>query len=315
MAADVAVIIVTWNVKELVLDALRTLYADLAGSGLTAHVIVVDSASADSTSDAVAKAFPQAQVIASTENLGFSRANNMAMRELGFGRGLAAENLPKAVFLLNPDTLTHTGAVRTLYDVLHAAPDIGLVGPSLTYGDGSFQHGAFMFPGLRQIWTEFFPTPGRFMEGAFNGRYPRTLYAAGKPFAVDFTLGAAMMLRREVIEQTGMFDEGFFMYCEETDWAWRIRRAGWQIMLVPAAHITHLGGQSTTQIRPKSVLNLWTSRMRLYRKYYPRWKVLAAKALVYLGMGRKAREAFHDTSLTPESRAALLDAYEAVQRL
>ena len=79
---------------------------------------------------------------------------------------------------------------------------------------GSFQHGAFIFPGLRQIYTEFFWTPGRFIEGQFNGRYPRSYYAGSEPFEVDFTLGATMMLRREVILQTGGFDEDFFMYCE-----------------------------------------------------------------------------------------------------
>ncbi len=76
------------------------------------------------------------------------------------------------------------------------------MGAALEYGDGSFQHSAFMFPGLRQLWVELFPTPGRFYESAFNGRYDRTLYESGQPFAIDFPLGAAFMLRREVIQQT-----------------------------------------------------------------------------------------------------------------
>ena len=164
---------------------------------------------------------------------------------------------------------------------------VGVVGARLTYADGSFQHSAFKFPDLGQIWTEFFPTPGRFIEGGFNGRYEKDSYAGDKAFPVDFTLGATMMLRRDVLLETGLFDEDFFMYCEEVDWAWRIRNAGWEILCVPQAHVTHLGGQSTSQVRPRSLVNLWTSRLHLYEKHYPKWKLWLAKRLVMLGMRRK----------------------------
>jgi hypothetical protein len=166
---------------------------------------------------------------------------------------------------------------------------VGLVGARLSYEDGDFQHSAFMFPGLRQLWVEFFPTPGRLINSGFNGRYPRWLYDFGKPFTVDVPLGATWMLRREVILQTGMFDEQFFMYCEEIDWAWRIERAGWLAKCVPAAHVTHLEGRSTQQVRPQSVINLWTSRLHLFRKHYPRWKLWIARQMIAIGMTRKAR--------------------------
>jgi GT2 family glycosyltransferase len=219
--------------------------------------------------------------------------------------------LPKAVYLLNPDTITQPGATRTLYDALLSESKLGLVGAQLAYADGSFQHSAFAFPGLRQLWVDFFPAPGRWIEGRFNGRYPRAWYAAGVPFAVDCILGATMMLKREVIAQTGMFDEQFFMYCEEIDWAWRIHKAGWEVKLVPAAHVTHLVGQSTVQVRPRSVVDLWTSRMRLYRKHYPLWKLLAAKGLVAVGMRRKMRH-------LPEQagdRDGLRSAYQTVYQM
>jgi hypothetical protein len=311
--ADLAVVIVTWNVRELVLQALRSLLADLDTSGLDADVYVVDSASSDGTAQAVAAAFPRVRVIASAENLGFARANNRALREIGFAlnrpephpqtpstRGEGASNvLPRAVYLLNPDTITQPGATRQLYDALMNAPDVGLVGAQLAYEDGSFQHSAFGFPGLRQLWVEFFPTPGRLVEGRFNGRYPRALYAAEQPFDAECVLGATMMLRRAVIEQTGGFDEAFFMYCEEIDWAWRIRKAGWRVQCAPAARVVHLAGKSTSQARPQSVINLWTSRLRLYAKHYPAWKLWLARVLVSLGMTRKLRQ-----SDQPDVRAA-----------
>jgi N-acetylglucosaminyl-diphospho-decaprenol L-rhamnosyltransferase len=300
---DLSVVIVTWNVRALVLDALSSLYADLATSGLSHEVWVVDCASSDGTAAAVAEAFPQVRLIASRENLGFGRGNNTALKQIGFGD---SQTLPKAVYLLNPDTITQPGATRALYDALFAAPKIGLVGAQLAYEDGSFQHGAFGFPGLRQLWVEFFPTPGRFIEGRFNGRYPRALYDAGQPFPVDFVLGATMMLRREVIQQTGMFDESFFMYCEEIDWAWRIHKAGWLVQSVPAARVTHLAGKSTGQARPQSIINLWTSRLHLYDKHHPRWKAWAARRLIALGMARKLRR---------ETDPALRAAYQRVQEL
>ncbi len=310
---DLAVVIVTWNIRDLALNALATLYADLEAHGPLAEVYVVDSASADGTAQAIADAFPQVQLIASQENLGFGRANNLALHRMGFGdTGLPAAPKPKAIYLLNPDTLTVPGATRALYEALLAESRIGLVGAQLAYEDGRFQHGAFRFPGLRQLWAEFFPTPARLYDSAFNGRYSRRLYEVGKPFRVDFTLGATMMLRREVIEQTGMFDEQFFMYCEEIDWAWRIHTAGWDVCCVPAARIIHLSGQSTGQARPQSFIHLWASRLRLYEKHHPAWKSGLARRMVALGMRRKMRQL---GDCPAAQRAALLEAYKTVERM
>lgn len=304
--SDLVVILVTWNVRELVLDAVNSLREDLAESELDAEIIVVDSASCDGTVDVIAHQFPDVKVIASAENIGFGRANNLGMRSIGFGN-LAESDLPRAVYLLNPDTITRPGATRALFDALMAHATIGLVGAGLTYGDGSFQHGAFTFPGLRQLWTEFFPVPGRLYESRFNGRYPRAWYAQGQPFDVDFPLGATMMLRREVILQTGMFDENFFMYCEEIDWAWRIRQAGWRVQCVPAAQVVHLSGQSTGQVRPQSILNLWSSRLRLYRKHLPFWKFWIARVMIAAGMRHKRQQ--------EAASPAVIDAYRQVEQI
>jgi GT2 family glycosyltransferase len=302
---DLAVIVVTWNVREMALAAVDSLLADLESAGLSSRVIVVDSASADGTVDALRSRFPTIDLIPSDVNLGFVRANNLALRQLGFEQGQPVDQLPRAVYLLNPDTLTHPGATRKLFDALMSDSRIGLVGARLEYGDGTFQHSAFMFPGLSQLWVEFFPTPGRWIEGRFNGRYPRRLYDGADPFEVDFVLGATMMFKRDVIERVGMFDEGFFMYCEEIDWAWRIRRAGWSVCCVPDARVTHFGGASSGQARPQTIRHLWESRLRLIDKHYPRWKALMARRLIALGMARRMRTA------VPESAAA----YAHIRRL
>ncbi len=309
--ADLAVILVTWNVRALALKALRSLFADLNASGPDAVVYVVDNASTDGAADAIASEFPQVSLIVCAENLGFVRANNLALRSIGFPDA-DAERLPRAVYLLNPDTITQPGATRTLYDALMADEALGLVGARLAYGDGSFQHSAFAFPGLSQLWAEFFPTPGRLIEGRFNGRYPRALYEAGSPFPVDFVLGATMMLRREAVRQVGLMDELFFMYCEEIDWAWRLHRAGWGVKCVPAARVVHLGGQSTSQARPASLVHLWTSRLRLFQKHLPAWKAAVARRLIAIGMRVRIRQA---RSLPDGERAGLLDAYRRIYRM
>lgn len=308
MTRDLAVLIVTWNVRELVIEALRSLYADLASSGLDASVHLADCASSDDTVAAVRAAFPQADLVASPLNLGFAGGNNLLLRRIGFGDDPSAnpDDLPRAVYLLNPDTFVHPGAVRSQFDALMADPFCGIAGARLQYGDGSFQHGAFAFPGLRQLWAEFFPTPGRLIEGGFNGRYRRALYDGGQPFPVDCVLGASMMIRREAILETGIFDPAYFMYCEEVDWAWRIQKAGFEAVCVPDALITHYVGKSTGQARPRSILNLWTSRFHLYAKHYAHWKQRAARRLIAAGMARRAAQA-HDADVQA--------AYLAVRRM
>ncbi len=306
-APALAVVLVTWNVRQLALDALTALIEDLETQGPSdCQVWVIDNASKDGTAEAVTQRFPQVRLIASEHNLGFGAGNNLALRAMGFGQHSSGQ-LPRAVYLLNPDTRTQPGATRALYDALFAAPAVGLVGAQLSYEDGSFQHSAFQFPGLRQLWAEFFPLPGRLIEGRFNGRYPRAWYTAGQPFAIDFPLGATMMLRREVIESTGMFDEKYALYCEEIDWAWRIHKAGWDVLCVPMARVTHLEGRSSDQARPESAIRLWQSRLRLYRKHHSSWRVWLARQLIMRGLQRRIQHL-----RASEQDSALVDAYESI---
>lgn len=312
---QLAIVIVTWNVRDLVLDAIQTAREDVTRHGLETEIWVVDNASADGTADVVRERFSDVRLEASQRNLGFAAGNNLALRSMGFGQSRPVATLPRAVFLLNPDTLVQPGAISALFDALFAAPDVGLVGAQLAYGDGSFQHSAFGFPGVWQTVIDLLPVPGRLYASRLNGRYPPACYAGAQPFEVDHVLGATMMLRREVIEQVGMFDEHFFMYCEEIDWAMRIWQAGWRILCVPQARITHLEGQSTAQVRPESYLNLWKSRFMLYEKHYAPLKVAAIRAVVRLGMRRRIRQAESDSALAPEARAALVGAYRAAAHL
>lgn len=331
---DLAIIIVSYNVCELLAGCLESVFAGLTKSpGLQASVIVVDNASADGSAAMVAGRFPQARLLASQENLGFAGGNNLALQALGF-RPAGAEAMPRAeiapgrlasadrparprhVLLLNPDTVVEGHALLELVSFLDGKLQAGACGAQLAHPDGRFQHAAFRFPGLWQIAFDFFPPPGRLnqpvLDSRWNGRYSRRLYAGSHPFPVDFVLGAALMVRAEAIEQVGLLDEGYFMYCEEMDWQQRLHRAGWAVYCLPAARVLHYGGASTSQFRGPMVVALWRSRLRYFQRYHGRSFNWLARKLIGQGAAVEARRA---RRLQPPDLAQRLAAFDQVRRL
>lgn len=284
-AGRLAVIIVSYNTRDLLRRCLQSLRDEIDA---TARVIVVDNASADGSAAMAATEFPWVEVIPAGRNLGFAAGNNLALRTLGF-ESSDPPALPEAVLFLNPDTEVRPGAIARLQQFLQGTPRAGVVGPALVYPDGRFQHSAFHFPTLWQIWFDFFTWPGRYVESSLNGRYPRAQYAAGAPFRVDHPLGAAFMVRAAAICQVGLMDEGFFMYAEEIDWCLRARRAGWDCYCLPTAVVVHHSGGSTRQCRRSMEEALWRSRFRLFEKHYGPLFVAAARALVHWGSRQQAR--------------------------
>jgi N-acetylglucosaminyl-diphospho-decaprenol L-rhamnosyltransferase len=285
-----SVVIVSWNVRELLARCLSSLLADLEASHLDARIIVVDNASRDGTPDLIRSQFPRVELIARVDNLGFAGGNNVGLRTCGFDTDNVAVR-PAACFLLNPDTEVQPGAIKTLLDTLYSHPDSAIVTSRLSYGDGSFQHSAFHFPGLGQLYIDLFQVPGRVYESRWNGRYPRRLFDGYEPFEIDTPLGAVMLLRCEAIEQVGIFDEGFALYCEEIDWAARFKEAGWKNLCAPTAHIVHHSGQSTSQVQVESFVKLWTSRYRLHTKHPQFAPLWLARRIVIAGMKRKQKDA------------------------
>lgn len=288
--ARLAVIIVSWNVRELLERCLTALRADLQHSGLASAVYVVDNASTDGSADAVRERYPWVELVAAEENLGFVRGNNLILDRL-------RSDPPELLWLLNPDTEVQPGCTETLARFFTAHPHAGMAGPRLLNADGSLQHSAFRFPGLAQPLADLGLLPPRLYETRLNGRYPRQCYDAGQPFRIDHPLGAAMMVRGDAFAQVGGLDERFFMYCEEIDWAWRIHKAGWDVWLVPEAQVVHFGGASAGQARAETTAHLWESRARLYHKH--------RGALTRAVVGTLVRRHFsRQTPATPEWAAA-----------
>lgn len=303
--SDLAVVMVTWNVREWALRALGSLVSALEHSGLSAAVWVVDNASTDGTPEAIRSTYPTVQLIANPINRGFAAANNQALRAMGFPD---SPSTPRYVWLLNPDTEVQGEAPAVLIRFMESVPRAGVCGPRLIYPDGRFQHSAFEFPGLVQLLLDLFPLHPRLLETRLNGRYPRAWYARGKPFPIGHPLGAAMMVRGEAIRSVGLLDEGYWIYAEEVDWCWRMARAGWERYCVPEAVVVHAGGESARQARPEMLRALWASRLRLYRRHYPSWKFRLACRLVAFGAGVRARSSARED-------AALRAAYEDVRRM
>ena len=287
------VIIVSWNVRDLLMACLRSLRADLERAGLTADIWVVDNGSTDGTPEAVARDFPAVRLIARRDNPGFAAANNQALR------AALDASPPRYFWLLNPDTEVLPGATAALIAAMETHPRVGVAGAKLLYPDGNLQHSAFRFPGLVQLAFDLFPFPPRLYETRLNGRYPRRLYNGDVPFFVDHPLGAAMMVRRETVEQVGLLDEEYRIYCEEIDWCWRMRRAGWRALCVPTARVVHHAGRSTGQVPVPSFVHLWTSRARLYARHHGPVTRHLARILVRVGMRRRMRRA------TPEWQEAI----------
>lgn len=339
-----SVIIVSYNVRELLRRCLQSVEASarLSADWLAVDISVVDNASRDGSAQMVADEFPHIDLVASPENLGFPRANNLALRRLGFAqhasvldspcppsRGAGSEATPDFVLLLNPDTEVVDDALGKMASFLRDTPRAGACGPRLHYPDGVLQHAAFAFPGLAQVVLDLYPLEdlpgfGRLrrwlLESRLNGRYPRRQWMGAMPFPVGFVLGAALMARRESIDAAGLMDESFFMYCEEMEWCLRMEQAGLPGFAVPTAQVVHHEGRSSSQVRWKSFERLWASRFRFFRLHadrYPRHFYVCLLLLVRFGLDWKggiARRRFAQGRLAGDLLAEELSAYREILR-
>lgn len=252
---DVSVVVVSYNVRELVCRCLDSI--DAATYGLTVEQVVVDNASTDGSVELIETRHPDVRLIASDRNLGFGAANNLGFRQV---RG-------RFVLLLNPDAELRPGALETLVAFLDRHPDVGVVGPRLRFPDGSVQPSRRRFPTLATLLIES-AAPSRWWDG-----WPalRRFYVADRPDDqtqdVDWLVGAALLIRREALEGIGGFDERFFMYSEELDLARRIRERGWRLVYHPAAEVVHHEGKSSEQNLARRAMLFNESKARYAAKW------------------------------------------------
>jgi Predicted glycosyltransferases len=264
---DVSVIVVSWNVWSWLAPCLRSIRQALGR--LEGEIIVVDNASTDGTPERVREAFPEVRLLINPANRGFPAANNQGM---AVARG-------RYFFLLNPDTIVLDQAIEELVTFADAHPDVGVVGPQLLNPDGSVQSSRRRFP---TFWTALFESTW------WQPWAPRSIlthyYVLDRPDheiqEVDWVTGAAMLVRREVVERVGPMDEGFFMYAEELDWCRRIRQAGWRVFYYPPAKVIHYGGRSSDQVPALQHLAFQRSKIRYFRKHHGTWAAAALRAFL-----------------------------------
>ena len=228
--AELSVIIVNYNTRDMTLKCLRSVFAEI--EAVDAEVFVVDNASQDGSVEAIQEQFPSVRLIASDTNLGFGAANNRAMK-IATGAQL---------LLLNSDAFPRQGSIRTLMETLDHLPRVGVLGPRLLNEDGSLQTSCFRFPSPLHCWRENLWLSALLRNSERFGDYRR--WAHDTERTVDSVIGACMLVRREAYQQVGGFDETFFMYSEETDWQRRMSDAGWLISFTPAAEVVHIAGGS-----------------------------------------------------------------------
>ncbi len=263
---DLAIILVNWNTRELLLDCLAALPA--AVGPLHAEVWLVDNGSTDGSVEAVRAQYPQVQIIANHDNRGFAAANNQAIR--------ASQS--RHVLLLNSDTVPYPGSLVALVHFLDVHPTVGVVGARLLNGDGSLQPSWAAFP---TVWSEL-------LGKNIRMRRPFLSSNGTLAYAVDWVGGACLLIRRSVIEQIGLLDEHYFMYTEEADWCYRVKRAGWEICYYPQAEVIHLGGQSSKKASARMKAELYRSKLIFFRKHYGLLRTLALGLLLQAGFLSKA---------------------------
>jgi hypothetical protein len=253
MSVELSVVIVAWNAKRYLELCLDSLAKDPPRRSM--EVLVVDNASADDTIEMVESKFPWVKLIKSRENLGFSKGNNVAIRQCQ-GRYVA---------LVNPDVIVFPGCLDALADFLDENPRVGDVGPRVFNPDMTQQSTCRRFPTL---WNNFCSASR--LESTFKGRRlfageHMFYFAHDRTLAVDVIVGCFSMIRREAFDEVGLLDEDLFMYGDDVDWCRRAKKAGWQVVFYPGAQAIHDRGKTTAPFpahfavaQQRSVLHYWS---------------------------------------------------------
>ncbi len=267
---DLSITICSWNTVADLRACLQSL-RNAAGEA-DFEVVVVDNASEDGSADMVAAEFPEFELLRQHVNLGFTGGHNLAIRERR-GRDVA---------LLNSDTIVHPSAIRRVTEFMKDRPEVGIVGPKLLNPDGSLQFSCRRFP--NPVGAAFRNTLlGRiFPNNRFTRDYLMTDWGHDEPREVDWVSGAAMFIRSELIAQIGGLDPDFVMYCEDVDLCKRAKNAGWKVMYLPDAVITHAIGRSSDQAPNRMIARFHISMLRYYTKHIMPESVFLLRPFLWL---------------------------------
>jgi len=277
IAIDLSVVILNWNARDYLVAALRSIVK--AEWRHAIEVIVVDNASRlDDSVAVVRRDFPQLRLIENSTNVGFAAGNNIGLRA---ARG-------RYILFLNPDTVVHEQALDILIAWMDEHPHAGACGPKLLNSDGTLQASCRAFPSFgaglfRNTWL------GRlFPQNPWTRSYLMQDFQHDREQATDWMSGSALLVRRTALEQSGAWDESYFMYCEDVDLCYRLKEAGWERYYVPTATITHRIGASSDWAQGAMIRRHHASMLRFYFKHYARGVGLFLTPVAVLGIGLRA---------------------------
>jgi GT2 family glycosyltransferase len=260
---DLSVTICSWNTKDDLRACLKSL-SD-ARNEASFEVIVVDNNSEDGSPSMVAVEFPWVVLLAQNKNLGFTGGNNLALES----------RKGKHAFLLNSDASVHPGALAKMLEFANTKPDAGIFGPKVLNPDGTLQMSCRKFPNpiaalfRSTLFGKIFP------KNRFVRDYLMSDFAHDQVQDVDWVSGCAMFVTEQVLEKVGLMDPNYFMFCEDVDWCFRARKAGFAVYYVPSAVVTHAIGRSTDKAPNRMIGRFHISMFYFYSK-----NILAEKPIL-----------------------------------
>jgi len=273
---DLSIVIVSWNTRDLLRGCLASLPA--ATAGLETEVVVVDNASADGSAAMVVSEFPHVRLMDAGGNLGFARANNLAL----------PHTLGRCVLLLNPDTVCPPDSLARLYRFVNARPNAAVAGPRLVDGDGRPTITWGFFPRARDHWLGFLDPRRLWLRGPLAQRVTVIPTRQETSRTVDYVLGACFMIPRAALEAIGPLDDRYFLYFEETDWCWRARQQGLDAWYCAETEITHLEGRAAGQAGGFTQRQFQKSYRLFVAKNYGRRRVWAYRLAQFAEYALKA---------------------------
>jgi GT2 family glycosyltransferase len=282
---DLSICILTHNQPKLLPDCVAACISQVERARMRAEIIVVDNGSANAYPQRLAGTYPQVTVIRSEQNLGFSAGNNLAIR---LSRG-------RCVLVLNDDAILQENSLRLMHEKLASDPQIGALGPKLLNPDGSVQKG---FSNKRSITLRSLICDVLYL-GQFFGKWEPTRCALTRlgndehSGEANEIAGACLLVRREALDEVGLFDEVFHRWFEDTDLCYRLSKAGWKLVYLAEARAIHYGSTSFKLLeRSETTRMFYESEMRFLRKHWRPRRYRASKVVLTLAFTVRALIAF-----------------------